>query len=142
MLGIVGGDEACLPVNGLPVGHTHLDEIGDVAAGSAASPQGVAVIKEVLALPLATIEVEGIVHEGKGQVDLRGESENQRDLVDDLGERGAAVTAVAAVAHKLDILDDDTGIGVAAAVRAAAASIQSIVTGGEGEDMELSRYIL
>jgi len=139
--GIVGRGEAYLPAEGLLAGHTHLDEMRDVAAGSVASPQDVAVKKEILALPQATIEVEGTIHEGKGPVGIRGEGENHCDPVDDLGESGAAITAAAAVAHSLDVLDDDTGIGVAAAVGAAAASIKSIVTGGEGEDMLISRNV-
>jgi len=138
MSGIVGRGEAYLPAEGLLAGHTHRDEMRDVAAGSVASPQDVAVKKEIPALLQAIIEGEGTVHAEKGPVGIRGEG---GDPVDDLGESGAAITAAVAVAHSLDVLDNDTGIGVAAAVGAAAASIKSIVTGGEGEDMKISRYV-
>lgn len=138
MSGIVGGGEAYLQAKDLLAGHTHLDEMRDVAAGSVAGPQDVAVKKEILALPQVTIEVEGTVHEGKGPVGIRGEGENP---VEDLGESGAAMTVAAAVAQSLDVLDDDAGIGVAAAVGAAAASIKSIVIVEEGEDMNLSRFV-
>jgi len=71
MPGIVVGDEAYL-LKGLLAGRTLLDAMRDVAAGSVASPQDVAVKEETPALPQVIIEVEGTVHQGKGRVGLQG----------------------------------------------------------------------
>jgi len=144
---IVGGDEANLPAKSHLAGRGHLEKMIDVAAASAATPGEVVARIETPALPRESMEAEGTVahRKGKGVVGLPGKNEvlhTEVGAVDDQGGSGATVaTAVAVVAPRLDALDD-AGITVAAVVGAAAAPKQSIVTAGDGEDVERRRGVL